>query len=66
MTNVEEIEEKIKSLSSDELRLFRAWYGEYDAELWDSQIERDARSGRLKSMAQDALTRHERGESKPL
>ena len=66
MTNVEEIEEKIKSLTSDELRLFRVWYSEYDGDLWDRQIEKDAQSGRLNSMTQEALAQHERGESKPL
>lgn len=35
----------------------------FDAEIWDEQIERDARDGKLLSLAEQALRDHESGRS---
>lgn len=34
-------------LDASELRALRAWFEPYDAEVWDRQIESDAKSGKL-------------------
>lgn len=47
MSTVHEIEQAVQQLSPKELAKFRAWYAEYDAELWDQQIEADMKAGRL-------------------
>jgi len=63
MSRVERIEGQVKSLSSDELKAFRDWFGQFDAEVWDDQIEADAKNGKLRSIAERALHDHEAGRS---
>jgi hypothetical protein len=61
MSRVEEIAGQVKDLSSDELKAFRDWFGEFDAELWDDQIEADARNGKLRAVAERAFRDHKGG-----
>jgi hypothetical protein len=63
MSKVEQIEGQVEGLSSDELRMFRNWFARFDAEAWDRQIEADAGSGALLSLADRALGDHEAGRS---
>jgi uncharacterized protein YfaT (DUF1175 family) len=63
MSKVEQIEEQIKDLNPDELRSFRNWFVQFDAEIWDQQIKDDAKSGKLGSIAERALRDHETGRS---
>jgi len=63
MSRVEHIEGQVKGLSVDELRAFRDWFRRFDAEVWDEQIEADAKNGRLRSLAERALQDHESGRS---
>jgi len=55
MGTVEEIEEAIRRLSATELDAFRTWFADFDAALWDRQLERDVAAGRLDSLADEAL-----------
>lgn len=55
MSTIEEIESAIKELPDERLAEFRAWYAEFDAERWDSQFERDVRSGKLDALADEAI-----------
>ena len=55
MSEVHEIEAAILRLSPEALAKFREWYAEFDADLWDRQIERDADRGCLDGMATEAL-----------
>jgi hypothetical protein len=63
MSRVEQIEGEVKSLSPDELKAFRDWFARFDADVWDDQIEVDAKNGKLKSLAERALRDHESGRS---
>ena len=45
--SINEIQKAIRDLSFEELARFREWFEEYYAEVWDKQIETDAKSGRL-------------------
>jgi hypothetical protein len=63
MSRVEHIEGQVKSLGLDELKAFRDWFAQYDAEAWDDQIEADAKNGKLRSLAERALQDHESGRS---
>lgn len=38
------------SLSRDELAELRNWFWEHDSNVWDAQIEADARSGKLETL----------------
>ena len=66
MTKIQKIEKEVKSLSPKELAEFRDWFREFDAEVWDAQLEADARAGRFDRLADEALEQHGRGESKVL
>jgi hypothetical protein len=63
MSRVEQIESQIKDLTSKELQSLRAWFAEYDAQIWDRQFEADVRAGKLDRLAEDALREHEAGRS---
>jgi len=66
MSRVENLEGQVKSLTSEELKTFREWFAQFDAEAWDAQIEADAKNGRLRALAERALRDHNAGRSTPL
>jgi hypothetical protein len=66
MDRVENLEGQVKNLSLAELRAFRDWFANFDAEVWDEQIEADSRNGKLRSFAERALRDHEAGRSSRL
>ena len=55
MSTIQEIEEAVLKLSSEELAAFRAWFAEFEAADWDRKIERDIAEGRLDALADEAL-----------
>ena len=55
MGNVKSIETAVESLPPMELAEFRRWFAEFDGAAWDKQIEHDAASGKLDSLAAEAL-----------
>lgn len=66
MSKIEAIEKQIQELSEEELSLFRQWFAEFDAALWDRQLERDADAGKLDTLAEEALRQHEQGKTTKL
>lgn len=66
MGKIEIIEKEVSQLSLSELGTFREWFFEFDAEAWDKQIERDAQSGKLDSLAEYALKDFQSGKSTEL
>ena len=66
MSKVEQIELQVSGLSQQELAQFRAWYFAFDADAWDRQLEQDAASGKLDSLAEEALRAHAAGKTKAL
>jgi hypothetical protein len=66
MSKVENIEQEVEALTPAELAAFRTWFLEFDAQVWDRQIEEDVRKGRLDKLAEDALAEHRAGKSKEL
>jgi len=66
MSRTEQIVEQVKSLSADELKDFRDWFARYDADVWDQQIEVDAKNGKLISLSERAVNDHEAGRSTEL
>jgi hypothetical protein len=59
MSKVEEIEQAIEKLSTEELAEIRAW-------LWDRDIEADAAAGRLDHLAEEALGEYRSGKARLL
>jgi hypothetical protein len=55
MSTVQEIEQAIRALPSQDLAALRDWFAAFDAEVWDRQLEQDVAAGRLKRFAEEAL-----------
>jgi len=66
MSTVEEITAAIEQLPADDVARVRAWLTEYAERLWDEQIERDERTGRLDALIGRALEEHRAGRTRPL
>jgi hypothetical protein len=66
MSRLEAIEEEIKRLAPAEWAELRNWVLERDAEEWDRQIERDATSGKLDRLFEEAMADHRAGKSREL
>lgn len=64
--SVEEIEAAITNLATPELSALAAWFEEYQADLWDKQIEADALAGRLDALGAQADQEFEAGRCRPL
>jgi hypothetical protein len=52
---VQQLEQAVRQLSPEELASFRIWFAQFDAEVWDRQIEADVLAGRLDQLADEAL-----------
>jgi len=66
MTKLEQIEKSVAELSPEELKAFAAWFEALQADMWDRQIEADAKAGRLDKLAEQALADHRAGRTRPL
>lgn len=55
MSTVQEIERAIRTLKPEEVATLRDWFANYEADLWDRQIEQDVAAGRLKRFGDEAL-----------
>ena len=66
MSTILEIEQAVKKLSLKDLSRFREWFEEYDAKTWDKQFEKDAKSGKLDPLANQAIADFRRGNYKEL
>jgi len=66
MGTVKEIVEAVERLPPDELDEFRAWYEQFDAALFDAEIERDAVSGKLDKLAEQAIEDYRTGRAREL
>jgi hypothetical protein len=61
MSSVNDIEEAVQRLTPAELDAFRTWFAEFDAAVWDREIEDDVAAGRLDAVADEALADHRAG-----
>jgi hypothetical protein len=66
MITAEEIEKAVERLPPNELARFRAWFEAFDAAQFDAAIERDAHTGKLDPMADEALAAHLAGKPREL
>jgi hypothetical protein len=55
MSIVEEIKQAVNELSATDLAAFRAWFADFDADVWDRQFDQDVAEGRLDALADEAL-----------
>ena len=54
MSTIQEIKYAVGRLWPEELRVFRAWFAEFDASEWDRQLAEDLTAGRLEKFADEA------------
>ena len=55
MSTVQEGQEAVSQLPQEDLAAFRVWFAEFDAILWDRQLEACVAAGRLDPLAEEAL-----------
>lgn len=60
-----EIIDQVQKLPPAEVFELGRWLREYQAELWDQQIEADIRSGKLDKLGQEALEELRAGKTRP-
>ena len=66
MTKLEKIEKAVLELTEEEQAKFRQWFAEYDARVFDDEVERDIKAGKLDALAEEALAEHRAGGSTEL
>jgi hypothetical protein len=66
MTKLEQIEKTVSELDPKELEAFSAWFEEFQSARWDRQLEKDAASGKLDTLANKALADFRAGKTRPL
>jgi hypothetical protein len=66
MSELEKLEDRIRHLTTDELRKFRAWFAEFDARVWDEQIEADVKAGKLDKLVSEARSEYRSGKRREL
>ena len=65
MSTVQEIESAITRLEPKDVHAVADWLQEYREELWDRQIEADAKAGKLDSLIKEAKAGYRAGKAKP-
>ena len=63
---VAEIESAIKKLPPNEVSKLSKWLEEFEARVWDKQIERDLQNGKLQSLIEEAEKDFAEGNYQPL
>ena len=66
MSTVQEIESAISKLKPEEIQAVGTWLDELREQMWDKQIEADAKAGRLDKLMEEAKRDFEGGRCKPL
>ena len=64
--SVNDLQEAISQLSTEELDRFSRWFEEFLADQWDRQIEADILAGRLDAAGEQADKDFEAGRCTPL
>lgn len=64
MTTLEDIEKAIADLPREQLK--RTWFEQFEAAHFDQAIERDAKTGKLDQLAEDALADFRAGRTREL
>jgi len=66
MSEIEQLEQRIEGLSLEDLARFRAWFLEFDARVWDAQIQADAKAGKLDGLINEARADYKAGKAREL
>lgn len=66
MSELEQLEQRIRNLPPDDLAKFRAWFIEFDHLMWDTQIEADSKAGKLDGLVAEALADFKAGKAREI
>jgi len=66
MTKLKNLEREVQRLTRDEMAAFRAWFREYDSDAWNRQIEEEIQTGKLDSLAEEAVAAYRTGRTKEI
>jgi hypothetical protein len=66
MSRLEAIEGEVQQLSADELKRFRDWFFQFEADAWDRQFEADVHGGKLDTLAEKAIRDDDAGRTTEL
>lgn len=64
--DIKEIESAIARLPPSQVAQLAEWFAEFQARVWDAQLEQDVRGGRLDSLIEQAEQDFEGGRCEPL
>jgi hypothetical protein len=64
--DIKEITSAVAQLPPSELAEFARWFEEFQARVWDAQLERDVEAGRLDALIEQAEQDFEQGRCEPL
>jgi hypothetical protein len=64
--SVKEIEKAITQLPRNEITELSQWFEEFQNQIWDEKIERDANAGRFDKLIEQAKAQYAAGRCKPL
>lgn len=63
---IEDIEKAVAKLPPDQFAKFRDWFEAFDSARFDQKIERDAKTGKLDRMADQAVDDLRKGRAREL
>ncbi len=64
--NTEEIESAIAQLPPSEIAKLAEWFHDFQAQVWDGQLERNVYAGRLDALIEQAEQEYKSGQCDPL
>ena len=66
MTEIEELETRIRNLHKEDFSKFRDWFYQIEDELWDQQIESDFKARKFDKLIKKAQTGFAQGKARKL
>jgi hypothetical protein len=63
---IKDLEKAVAKLPPHQFAKFRVWFDEFDAARFNQKIERDAKSGKLDGMADQAIDDFRKGRAREL
>lgn len=66
VSEIEELETRVRQLPRDDFIKFRDWFLQLDDLLWDAQIQSDFRAGKFNRLIENARDEFDRGKAREL
>lgn len=66
MTEIEEIETRIRNLPKEDFSKLRDWFYQLEDDLWDQQIQSDFKAGKFNKLIEKARTEFAQGKARKL